>query len=144
MKYTESRLKFVSLGLCVLLIVKTLNNLYALTLWDNTYDPLGYLWLVIPIFAVLLSGLMLSIDLSGVKKLVGPLYTILATVLLISASAFAQHVDFHQETARRAARIVRAIESYHEREGNYPESLSQLTPWYVISLPEPVIIYGQD
>ena len=106
----NSRLKNVSLGLCALLIVKTLHNLYVLTLWDNTYDPLGYLWLILPVFTVLLSGLMLSIDLSGAKKLVGPLYTILVTALLISVSAFAQHVDFHQETARRAARIVQAVE----------------------------------
>ncbi|HKI54997.1 MAG TPA: hypothetical protein VJ987_12795 [Anaerolineales bacterium] len=140
----NSRLKRVSLGLCVLLIVKTLYNLYMLTLWDNTYDPLGYLWLILPVFAVLLSGLMLSMDFSGRKKFAGPLYTILATVLLISISALAQHVDFHQETERRAERIVQAIESYEAREGDYPESLSQLTPWYILSLPKPMIIYGQD
>ncbi len=141
---TNNGLKNVSLGLCALLIVKTLYNLYVLTLWDNTYDPLGYLWLIIPVFSILLSGLMLSMDLSGTKKLAGPLYTILTTVLLISVSAIAQHVDFHQETARRAERIVQAIETYHAREGRYPESLSQLTPWYIISLPKPMIIYGQD
>lgn len=138
------RVKNVSLGLCALLILRTLYNLYVLTLWDNTYDPLGYLWLIVPVFAALISGLMLSMALSDVKKLAGPLYTILATALLISVSALAQHVDFHRETTRRAARIVQTIESYYEREGSYPESLSQLTPWYILSLPKPMIIYGQD
>jgi hypothetical protein len=140
----SGRLKNVSLGLCFLLIIRTLYNLYVLTLWDNTYDPLGYLWLIVPIYAALLSGLTLSIALSDGKKLAGPLYTILATVLLISVSALAQHIDFRQETTRRAERTVQAIESYHERNGNYPETLSQLTPRYILSLPKPMIIYGQD
>ena len=141
---TNNRPKSVSLGLCVLLIVKTLYNLYMLTLWDNTYDPLGYLWLILPVFAVLLSGLMLSMDLSGGKKLAGPLYTILVTALLISISALAQSVDFHQETEKRAERTVHAIEAYYAREGSYPDGLSQLSPWYAVSIPKPMIIYGQE
>jgi hypothetical protein len=60
----------VSLGLGVILLVRTLYNLYELTLWDNTYDPLGYIWLILPILAVLLSEVMLSVALSGRWKLV--------------------------------------------------------------------------
>lgn len=45
---------------------------------------------------------------------------------------------------KQAERTVRAIESYYDREGRYPESLSQLTPRYILSVPKPMIIYGQD
>jgi hypothetical protein len=63
---------------------------------------------------------------------------------MIAVSARAQRVDFRQLTEERAERVTQAIETYHAREGHYPQDLRQLTPWYVLSLPGPVIIYGQD
>lgn len=134
----------VSLVLSILLLVRTIYNLYDLTLWDNTDDPLGYIWLILPILAVLLSGVMLSVALPGRMKLAGPVYIVLVSVLLIAVSASAQREDFRQETAGRAERTVRAIESYYARRASYPETLSQLTPWYILSLPKPMVIYGQD
>lgn len=140
----DNRIKVFSLMLSALLVVKTLHNFYDLTLWDNTDDPLGYLWLIIPIFVVLLSGLMLSASLSEWMKLAGPMYSIFVSMLLIAVSALAQRVDFRVETAKRAERIVQAIEAYHAREGRYPEALSKTSPWYAIPLPKPMIIHGQD
>jgi len=127
-----------------LLLAKTLHNLYWLTVWDNTYDSLGYLWLVAPVVAVLFSGVMLSITLPGRTKLAGFLYSLLIPALMIAVSARAQRVDFRQLTEERAGRTSQAIETYYAREGHYPQDLRQLTPWYVLSLPGPVIIYGQD
>ena len=133
-----------SFALGTLLIIKVLHNIYDLTLWDNTYDPLDYLWLIVPIFIVVLSGLTLSVALSGRMKSMGLLFSVIVTAMLIAASAFAQNVDFRQETAKRAERTVSTIESYYAREGGYPESLSQLSPRYILSIPKPMIIYGQD
>jgi hypothetical protein len=141
---TNNRTTKLSFVLGILLVIKTLHNLYGLTLWDNTYDPLGYLWLIIPIFVVLLCGLTLSIALPGRMKLTGTAYSVVTSILLIVVSVLAQSVDFRQETTRRAERTVRAIESYYVREGSYPEALSQLSPWYALSLPKPMVIYGQD
>jgi hypothetical protein len=134
----------VSLGLGVILLSRTLYNLYDLTLWDATYDPLGYIWLIFPILAVLLAGVMLSVALTGRRKLAGLAYAVLVSVVLIAVSASAQRVDFRQETADRAERTVQAIESYYARRESYPETLSQLTPWHILPLPKPMIIYGQD
>jgi hypothetical protein len=133
-----------ALVLSALLLAKTLHNLYWLTVWDNTEDPLGYLWLIVPVVAVLFSGVMLSITLPGRTKLAGFLYSLLISALMIAVSARAQRVDFRQLTEKRAGRISQAIETYYDREGRYPQDLRQLTPWYVLSLPGPVIIYGQD
>jgi hypothetical protein len=46
-------------------------------------------------------------------------------------------------TEARAARTIEAVEAYYSQEGHYPESLGQLTPRYILSVPQPVIIYGQ-
>ncbi|HSM70516.1 MAG TPA: hypothetical protein VK851_03150 [Anaerolineales bacterium] len=140
----NDKITVVSFVLSALLLIKVLHNIYDLMLWDSTYDPLNYLWLIIPIFMVLLSGLMLFIALPYRTKPVGIFYVLIVPVLLVAVSAIAQSVDFHQETARRAQRTVQAIESYYESNGRYPESLSQLRPRHILSLPKPMVIYGQD
>lgn len=134
----------VVLVLSALLLVKALHNFYWFMVWDTTYDSLEYLWLpIIPIPAVLFSSVVLSIALPGRTKLAGFLYLLLIPAL-IAVSARAQRVDFRQLTEERAGRVSQAIETYYAREGRYPQDLRQLTPWYVLSLPGPVIIYGQD
>jgi len=134
----------VVLVLSALLLTKTLYNLYWLTVWDNTYDSLGYYWLVVPVLAALFSGVMLSIARPGRTNLAGLLYSLLIPALMIAVSARAQSVDFCQLTEERAGRVSQAIESYYAREGRYPQDLRQLTPGYVLSLPGPVIMCGQD
>jgi hypothetical protein len=47
-----------------------------------------------------------------------------------------------QLTEVRAARINQALEAYHARHGVYPETLGQLSPWYMLTIPSPVIING--
>ena len=125
------------------LLAKTLHHLYWFTVWDNTYDSIGYLLLLVPVPAALLSGVTLSITLSGRMKWTGFLYSLLILGLMIAVSARAQRVDFRQLTEERAERINQALEAYYAREGRYPQDLRQLVPRYVLSLPGPVIIYGQ-
>lgn len=128
----------------LLLVAIAFRNLYQFTAWDNTYDSLGYIWLFVPVFVVLLSGLTLLIALPSRAKLVGWLYLLILPFLLAVVSSQAQKVDFRAETTQRAERIVNAVEAFYAREGHYPESLSQLTPRDILALPEPMIIYGQD
>jgi len=134
----------VVLVLGALLLAKTLHHLYWFTVWDNTYDSLGYLLLLAPVPAALLSGVTLSITLSGKMKWTGFLYSLLILGVMIAVSARAQQVDFRQLTEERAERVTQAIESYYAREGHYPKDLGQLTPRHALWLPGPVIIYGQD
>jgi len=96
----------MALFLGVVLLIKTLHNLYDLTLWDNTYDSLGYLWLILPIFAVLLSGMTLFIALPYRTKPAGIFYVLIVPVLLAAISALAQSVDFHRETMKRAEQVA--------------------------------------
>jgi hypothetical protein len=64
--------------------------------------------------------------------------------LIIGIFTLAQQVDIRQLTEERAARTSRAIEAFYGRQGHYPETLEKLTPWYILSIPEPGIIYGQN
>jgi hypothetical protein len=133
-----------ALGLGALLVIKSLHNLYWLTVWDTTNDPIGYFWIGLPVLATVLAGGLLASFLPGWAKWTGLGYPLLLVPALIAISASAQQVDFRQLTAERAERVSQAIETYYAREGRYPQSLGQLTPRYTLSLPGPVIIYGQD
>jgi hypothetical protein len=130
--------------LSALLIVKVLYNLYWLTVWDNTGDSLGYLWLIIPVLTVFYAALVLAITLPGRVKLAGLLYALVVPALMIGVSYRAQQVDFRRLTEERAGRVSRAIEAFYDREGYYPQTLNQLTPWTLLSIPTPVIMSGQD
>lgn len=139
----QARIVIPAYFIGILLILGTLFKIYDLTVWDNTYDSLKYILLFAPMLAVLLSGLTLLIALPSKTKLAGIAYLLLVPVLMIWVSTLAQRVDFRALTSQRADRVVQAIESFYAREGRYPASLSELTPRYILALPEPVIIYGQ-
>jgi hypothetical protein len=131
------------LALSALLAAKTLHNLYWLLVWDLTYDPLTFLWLIPPVAATVFAGVMLATGLAGKARWAG-LYGVLVLAGLAAAFTVAERVDFRQLTAARAERVKQAVEAYNAREGRYPQDLSALAPWYGLALPAPVIINGQD
>jgi hypothetical protein len=138
-----ARASVVVLVLSALLLAKVIHNFYGFMVWDTTYDSLGNLWLPFAVLVVLFSSAFLFSILPGRAKLAGFLYLLLVPAL-IAVSARAQRVDFRQLTEERAGRTSQAIEAFYAREGRYPHDLRQLIPWYILSLPGPVIIYGQD
>ena len=131
------------LALSVFLLARALHNFYWFIVWDSTGDGLGYLWLPIPILAVLSSTLMLFIVLPEKTKLAAFSFLLLIPAM-IAITTWTQRVDFRQLTEERAARINLAIESYYTQNGQYPQNLRQLTPQYLLSIPDPVIIFGQE
>jgi len=139
----NSRRAAAALALSMLLLAGAFYKFYWFMIWDTTYDGLGYLWLPVPFLAVLSSGLMLFTSLPEKTKLAVFFYLLLIPAL-IAISFNALQVDFRQLTEERADRVSREIESYYARKGHYPENLQQLTPWYMRSIPGPVIIYGQN
>jgi hypothetical protein len=138
-----NRTAVIPLVLSLLLLLKALQKLYWLHLWDSTYDSVGPLWSIILIVVILFAGITLSFALPGRTKWVGATYLLLMPALIIGVFKLVQQVDIRQLTEERAAQTSRAIEAFYGREGHYPETLEQLTPWYILSIPEPGIIYGQ-
>lgn len=134
----------VTLMLSASLLAVTLYNLYWLMIWDSTYDPLDGLWLILPILTALFGGAVLAIALPRSLKLAGLLYALLLPVLMIAVFVSAKSVDFRRLTQERAGQVSQALQTYYMRAGHYPQNLRQLTPWYAFSLPEPIIIQGQE
>jgi hypothetical protein len=130
----------IILGL--LLLARILYNLYWLNVWDQTQDSIEFMWMILPLTTALFAALLLIEPLAQKARLVGPLYLLLIPASLIATYLFAGQVDYRQLTADRAARISQAIQAYHARQGVYPQTLGQLTPWYLLTIPSPVIING--
>jgi hypothetical protein len=141
---SPNRIRSLCLILAAMILGKMLYNVYHLTLWDNTYDPLGYLWIILPVAVGFVSGLMVSVGPPGKTKFISLAYALIVPGMLILVSTLAQQVDFRQLTEQRAERLVLGLEYYYRKNARYPERLQDLTPRYVLSLREPVIIYGQD
>lgn len=139
-----SKTAVVTLALSLLLFLKILRKFYWLLIWDNTDDGLGLLWLIFLLPAVLLAGIFLSSVLPDRIKRVGLSYLLLMPTSMIGVFAFTQQVDYRHLTAQRAERVSQAIENYYDQEGAYPPNLQRLVPHYILVLPEPVIISGQQ
>jgi hypothetical protein len=139
----SGRTMAIAFVLSALLLIKLLHNLYWITVWDRTTDSIDYLWLLFPIPVALLSSAFLLYLLPGRHKAAG-LYFLLIIPMMIFVSTLGQKINFRQLTEERAGLISQAIETYRTQEGRYPQDLQQLTPWIMLSIPEPVIINGLD
>lgn len=126
----------------LMLLAKALHNFYWLIIWDSTYDPLDTLWLAPVILAALLGALAMLVVLPDKTRFAGLLYAALIPALLTAAAASAKRVDTRELTQARAEQIIQAVERYHARRGAYPESLRQLWPRDLLSVPEPVLMNG--
>jgi hypothetical protein len=138
------RMLAIVVTLAVLLLVKFYHNLSGLIMWDNTYDPIEFLWLILPILIAIICGVILVINLPGKTKLAGWLYLLLVPAMMWIVYVPAFNVDPHQVTTERAERLSYAIEKYYQREGYYPQTLSQLVPTDRLFIPVPMIINGQS
>ena len=132
-----------NLVLSVLLIAGGLYKFYWFMLWDSTGDGLGVFWLPIPVLAVLSATTLLLISLPEEIKLAAFSFLLIIPAM-VTITVFTQRVNFYQLTEERAERVSQAIESYYTRNEHYPRYLQDLTPWYMLGIPEPVIIYGQQ
>jgi hypothetical protein len=116
-----------------------------LAVWDNTNDGLYILWLFIPFTGIVGAAIWLIMSLPKNAKLAAFFYLLLLPPALLLVTERSTHADFQQITEMRAERVSQAIEQYHEQTGHYPMSLAQLSsPSYLLSLSEPMIIFGQD
>jgi hypothetical protein len=138
-----NRTAVIPLALSLLLLLKVLHKLYWLLIWDSTYDPFDFLWLIFILPAVLFAGISLSFALPDRTKWAGFSYLLLMLALIMGVFTLTQQADFRQLTQTRAERVSQALAAYHNQVGHYPQDLQQLTPRYIFSLAEPVIIYGQ-
>ena len=127
----------------LILLARAIVQFYWFMIWDFTTDGLGYLWLPLPILALMASTIFLCFALPDGAKVAALLYLLLIPAL-ITISAHTQQIDFHQLTGDRAEQISQALDNYYVQKGRYPQDLQELIPRHFILIPAPIIIYGQN
>ncbi len=119
----------VKVGFAVILIACLAYTIYWGSVWDHTSDGL------FGVFAAQLSapvgigaGMLMILALRGRYRLAGILFLIAVPIIIYQSFEAGWRVSYHEITEGRAARIARALDRFHTREGHYPESLDTLTP----------------
>lgn len=132
------------LGLAVLLLGSLAYTIVWASIWDNTSDGLGGLFLSIYAgMASVAAGMLMGLTTTGWRRSAGLAFAVLVPVLMFGAFDYGWDVSYHAITETRAARIQRAVERFHARDGRYPEELEELIPRDLLWIPGPVILQGQ-
>ena len=126
-----------------LLLAMILQTLYWLMVWDSTYDPVGAMLIMFLVIIAVLTGAILMMSLRGGARSAGAFFLLIILLSLIMVAFIAQRSDFRRITESRAEQVSRALENYRAREGDYPATLTQLTPRDALYLAGPVIMFGQ-
>jgi hypothetical protein len=132
---------FWSLILSAILLVGAAYQIFWDGIWSSAHarayeDHLPFMHFLLSLTA----GVLLTIMLSGYRKLVGPVYTILVTVVTVLALSWGWNVSAFEMTERRAANVNAAITAYKQDHGVYPASLAELIPRYLLVLSPPVVV----
>lgn len=127
--------------LAVLLLIYLAYTIYWASIWDQTNDGFGGLFLALSVQLIaVVAGIALVAMLKGRLRFSGVAFGVLAPLLFIQALNRGMEVSYHELTENRAALIEQALERYHLARGSYPMELSELTPRYLLQVPEPVIL----
>lgn len=131
-------------GLSSALLLMFFHNLSDLLMWDNTYDALGGLWLILPVITCLLCGMVLALNLPGKSKWISLLFILFIPLMIYTLSIPAMNIDVGTLTRERGERLTYAIQTYYQREGHYPQTLARLTPRDLRMIQPPFVLNGQN
>lgn len=138
------RIALLPIAVGGLLLAMILQTFYWLMVWDSTYDPIGAIVILFLVMIAVLTGAILMMTLRGWARSAGAFFLLTILLSLILVAFIAQRSDFRRITESRAEKVSRALETYHAREGDYPATLTQLTPRDALYLAGPVIMFGQS
>ncbi|MCL5995983.1 MAG: hypothetical protein M1546_08000 [Chloroflexi bacterium] len=117
------------LGLALLLLGYYVYTIVWLSIWDQTSDGLGGVWLSTQAQLVSVgAGMFMVMSTTGKRRAAGAIFAVLVPLLVTQANRWGWDVSYHALTEERAAHIRSAVESYHARNGRYPEALGELVP----------------
>ena len=133
------------LGLAALLLGALAYTTLWATIWDQTSDGGGGLWFsIVAGLVAIAAGMLMGVISSGWRRSAGLAFAVVVPLLIFGAFDYGTwDVSYHAITETRAARIQRAVERFHARDGRYPEELSELLPRDLLWIPGPVILQGQ-
>jgi hypothetical protein len=138
-------LRLVFIGMAALLFWH-LNKMVGWEgLWDSTTDGLTSVFIQLTVISVGLAGAaVMAWSLAGWRKLGALVFVGLVLLDMQWAMENSWKLDPTEATEAGAARIEAALDSYHARNGSYPQELARLVPFYLLRLPEPVMDRGED
>jgi hypothetical protein len=132
------------LGLAVLLLGCLAYTILWASIWDQTSDGIGGIFLSILAGPVAIAaGMLMGVTATGWRRSAGLAFAVLVPVLMFGAFDYGRDVSYHAITEARAARIQHAVERFHARDGRYPEELRELVPRDLLWIPRPVILQGR-
>jgi hypothetical protein len=122
------------------------------SLWDVATDGLGWVFLWLTTSTIGIGSAMLMTWSTPRKRIwVSILFALAVPFMLVEAHNAANYDTDHTWgtkpiiiTEHRADNIDKAIQRYYDRNGEYPQTLSDLRPWYLLYIPNPYIIPGLD
>jgi len=133
-----------SLALSAALLFVSWQHLYWIFAWDATTDPIGVILQIPVMWIALVAALLLVILLWNRRRWVGLTASALFLLAVVTVIQLAMRIDFRQITVKQADQVSQALERRFIAVGSYPLALEKLEPWYLWSVPEPMIIYGLD
>jgi hypothetical protein len=134
-------LKAGHLLLAAILLGYLAYTIFWTSVWDQTSDGLGGLFITYSgTFTAVAASIVLAFALNGWRRLFGAAFGVLGTLLLLFSFNQGWQVSYQGITENRAGRIEHALDRYFAAQGSYPVDLSALTPRYLLSIPEPVIL----
>jgi hypothetical protein len=122
------------------------------SMWDVATDGLSwvFLWLTASTIGIG-SAMLMAWSLPRRQLWVPILFALTVPLVLVQAHDLANYERDHTwgtkpvlTTERRADKIEAAIQRYYEDHDGYPRSLADLTPRYLLYVPNPFIIPGLD
>jgi len=123
-----------------------------ISMWDVATDGLGwvFLWLTSSTIGIG-SAIFIAWIMPRKRIWIAILFALIVPSVLLVARNLGTYDRDHKwgttpiiTTERRADRIDKAIQRYYEKNNRYPQALSDLTPRYLLYIPNPYIIPGQD
>lgn len=132
------------LALVAALLAASLQHLYWIFTWDATNDPIGVLLQIPVIWLAASAALLLVLLLWNWRRWLGIGLAVLFVAAVSLVIQMAMRIDYRQLTEQRAADLTSALERRLISAGAFPESLDDLVPGYLWSIPPPLVIYGLD
>ena len=99
---------------------------------------------IIQVIPAIVAGMLLTISLPSKKSRIGFAYLVVLPLFMLALLWEGSRIPFEEITQNRANEIVVALERYRAGEDNsYPETLDQLRPEYMESIPN-TLPFGED
>jgi hypothetical protein len=135
----------LSFALGIVLLAVLCYKIYWFSIWDQTSDGLAGLFFSSEAALVAIAaGMVIAVTRTGRAWFAGLVFAASVPILVFAAFRQGWDASYHEITERRAARLQRALEQFQDRQGRYPQSLSELVPRDLLAIPGPVILKGED